>query len=195
MWLPSIIKSFSNEYPNIDLSVTIGDHGDLISALASDRIDLAFMCAPVPNECDFISFLKDPINAVVPLSSPIAAKETVSIRELLDYDFIIPAEGADEDITRVFEPLSIMPKIKYRIKNDEVIIAMIEHDLGISVMPDLIAQRHSAHVSIVPLVEKRYRTLGIAYRKKSTVYPPIKSFLDLSLNFLRTQLAFEIHAT
>jgi DNA-binding transcriptional LysR family regulator len=46
-WLPEFLKAFSNEYPRVNIDLTVDISGDLRNSLLQQDIDLAFLMGPV----------------------------------------------------------------------------------------------------------------------------------------------------
>ncbi len=177
-WLPTIIKTFEEVYPNIQLQLFEGDHGEISTWLNDGKIDLGFLSAPVPSDFDFISLKMDPIFAVLPEGHPLCKEPFVSPAELVKYPFIVPYKGSDEDMWRVLHAENLLPKIKYRVKGDEAILAMVAKNLGVSLMPELFLLRIPDHVVIKRLTKEYFRTLGIAIRSTQNATPAVKKFIE-----------------
>lgn len=185
-WLPSIIQAFSEKYPNIELQLFEGDYGEITTWLKDGQIDCALMSAPVPDGFEFIPFLDDPILALLPQTHPLARHKIISPSELVQSPFIIPSSGSDEDIWRVLVPEGLTPNIKYRVKGDETIIAMVAKGLGVSLMPKLLLHHLPETLVTKPLTPHYFRTLGLTIRSKRQTAPATKKFIQICESVLKT---------
>ncbi|MDO5344214.1 MAG: LysR family transcriptional regulator [Lachnospiraceae bacterium] len=183
-WLPEIVHHFSGQHPQIQLQLFEGDQGELTHWLLDGRIDCALMSAPAPEGFEFCTLRKDPVMAVLPDSHPLAGKEKVCPGELVKYPFIFPYEGSDEDTLRVLKGEKLSPKIKFRIKGDETILSMVSHNLGVSLMPELLLRRLPEHVVIRPLSTPYARCLGLAVRSRRYASPATVKFMEAVQDYL-----------
>lgn len=182
-WLPEIVRSFSQLHPHIQLQLFEGDQGELTHWLQEGRIDCALMSAPAPEGFEFFPLQEDPVMAVLPENHPLAQKKAVSPKELTACPFIFPYEGSDEDALRVLKGEKLSPRIKFRIKGDETILAMISQELGVSLMPLLLLKKLPEHVVIRPLTTPYARSLGLAVRSRKYASPATIHLMEAVENY------------
>lgn len=179
-WLPAIIRQYLGQHPNIQISIHEGVHSDLSKWLLDGTIDLALMSLPVPENIGFILLAKDPILAVMPQNHPLAQYPTVPVDKLTEYPFISPIEGADEDIWLVLDEEKYKPDIRFRIKGDQSIIAMIGEGLGVSLLPQLTLGQLPKTVVAKKLDWPHFRSLGIAVNPRIYSSPAAKAWITLT---------------
>ena len=179
-WLPSIIRQYLEQHPGIHISIHEGVHSDLSKWLLDGTVDLALMSLPVPENIGFIPLTKDPILAVVPRDHPLAQHPTVPVDELLNYPFISPIKGADEDVWLVLNGEKRKPDIRFRIKGDQSIIAMIGKGLGVSLLPQLTLGQLPETVVAQKLEWPHFRSLGIAVNPRTYSSPAAKAWIELA---------------
>ncbi|MDU4889175.1 MAG: LysR family transcriptional regulator [Clostridium sp.] len=177
-WLPPIIKTFEEVYPNIQLQLFVGDYMEINAWLMDGKIDLGILSAPAPKEFEFIPLKNDPIYAVLPEDNPLCNKASVTPSELIKHPYIAPYKGSDEEMLRVLQAENLIPKIKYRVKGDETILAMVSQGLGVSLMPELFLSRIPEHLVVKKLSKEYFRTLGIAISSTQTAAPAVKKFIE-----------------
>ena len=78
----------------------------------------------------------------------------------------------------LLEKAGITPDIKFTGKNDYSIASMVEHGLGVSIMPRLFLSLYDGDYVTRPLVPNAYRNLGIALRSSKDLSPAMKLFLQ-----------------
>ncbi|MBU5585435.1 LysR family transcriptional regulator substrate-binding protein, partial [Enterococcus sp. S181_ASV_20] len=76
----------------------------------------------------------------------------------------------------------VSPQIKFRTWDDYSILAMVEKNLGISILPKLILQRIAFQVETRPFVHPVFRKVGVLYRNKSLLSLASREFLKLYLD-------------
>lgn len=183
-WLPGIIRSFTEKYPHINLQLLEADEGELTRWLIEGKVDCALMSAPAPDGFEFYPLQDDPVMAVLPQGHPLTALPAVDPAELIQYPFIIPYKGSDEDTMRVLIGEKLTPKIKFRIRGDETILAMISQNLGVTLFPELLLKRLPPNVVIRPLTTPYSRSLGIGVRSKKYASPATGKFMDEVMAFM-----------
>jgi DNA-binding transcriptional LysR family regulator len=181
-WMPALLQKFTAMHPNINVQLIEGTTIELQNLFKENLLDLALMSDPAPEGFEFIPLMQDPILAIIPQNHPLASRAVIEPKELIHYPFIIPQEGADEDVWRALNPEKLTPTIKYRIKGDATILAMIAYGLGVSLFPELAILLSSQNILKKPLSTGCSRTLGIVVRSSKYASPAVKEFLELTRN-------------
>lgn len=184
-WMPTIVATFLEKHPNIDLRIFEGTYDEVMAQLVRGEIDLAVASEPAPDNYDFLPLMKDPILAVLSRKNPLARGETVDIRELIRYPFILPNEGADESVRNVMQEEGLTPSIRFRIKGDMATLAMIGQDLGVSLIPKLAILPVWDDLVTRPLREPHFRTLGICIRSLKYASPTAKAFIQETRDYVQ----------
>jgi DNA-binding transcriptional LysR family regulator len=136
-WLPLIINGFKQIHPEVSFNIIDGGYGDIISAVERGVADIGFISTG--NEIDDNTFpiYKDRILAVLPFEHKLASSDSVAVSCFASEPVISLSENTDFDSRRIFEKANIKPDIKYRTADDYAMISMVEHHLGICLMPPL----------------------------------------------------------
>lgn len=178
--LPGILHAFNRQYPGIDISLKEGGADDIVSWLGVNMVDIGFLSLPPSSGLDWIGLARDPLMAVLPGDHPAAGGESFPIRDFEGVDFIISAAGTDYDIHRALETCRVNPNIKYSSMDDHAIISMVNHHLGISILPKLILTDFQDKLTALPLEPFVYRELGIGMRAYSELSPAARRFVGFS---------------
>lgn len=177
-WLPSIIKEFQKDYPNIDYELLSGDYREIESWILEGRVDCGFLRLPTLPEFDTIFLEQDKLLVVLPENHPLVNYEYFPIKALCDYPFILLEKGAKADVSEIFERSNISPKVHFTTWDDYAIMSMVESGLGISILPQLILQRIPYRIVAKELEVPAYRKIGLALRDKKNTSLAVKRFLD-----------------
>ncbi|MGN1266762.1 MAG: LysR family transcriptional regulator substrate-binding protein, partial [Dorea sp.] len=78
----------------------------------------------------------------------------------------------------------VKPDIKYTLNNDFSILSMVEHGLGLSILPGLMLRGRTENVEIRPLKPWSYRKLGLAILSKEDLTPAAKIFIKYAQDYL-----------
>ena len=74
----------------------------------------------------------------------------------------------------------LIPDIRYRIKGDATILAMVANGLGVSLFPKLATLLTNQKILTKPLTTGCTRTLGVVIRSSKYASPAVKEFLFLT---------------
>ena len=188
-WLPGMIKSFSELYPNAEFKLLNGDYHDVNMWLESGSIDIGFVTMPdYPKNCRSVALREDRLLAVLPKDHPLAGLESFPVAAAENESFISLMENSDNDARRALEMAGVKANVKFTTKDDYAIIAMIEQGLGISIMPELLVGQTN-HVRLMPLDNGASRTIGIAIPKDSEENIMVERFIEHIKDWLAKRYA------
>ena len=137
-WMPLMIKSFHEKYPNIRFQIFNGEYNQIATWLRRGQIDCGFLALPCAKEFDTTFLLRDSLTVILPPNHPLRDAECFPVSRLSDEDFISLMEEQDYEINLFLEHLRQSPRIKFEVSSDFAILAMVECGLGISVVLSLI---------------------------------------------------------
>lgn len=126
-WLPSIIKDFHQQYPDVEFIIQQGDYTLTEEWINTGAIDFGFVISN--NEsCDLeITLLKhDNFVAILPESHPLARKSVISLKDIGSEPLIMLDMGKYSLVEEAFKRENITPNIRYRLHDDYGIMAMVE---------------------------------------------------------------------
>ena len=174
-WLPSIIRRFREERPDVDVDIRMADHiRSPYELLAQGKMDVIFVSHQEEESgYEWIHLYDDPMYAVLPKDYPIDGR-----------DFIMPAQGFDKDIMRIFNRVGVKPHILPTAVDDPTVISMVEHGLGVSMMTELTLRGRGDGVLLVPVEPKSARELGMAVRAGEGRQASLQQFLECAQTVL-----------
>jgi len=135
---PLLLAEVRRKHPDLDLKITVGSGERSIALLRSGAADLGLVTVPV-DATDLVSLpaLREELLLITYPAHPLAQKREIRSADLNRQPFILFETGSitrrlvDEFFTRE----RIDPEIVMETENVEIIKAMVEHGLGISVIP------------------------------------------------------------
>lgn len=161
-WLPSIIKNFQRDYPNVEIELLNGDYHDVLRWLEEGSVDLAFIRATDDTDYSYKVLAEDRLMAVLPKSHKYAKNEKFDIKNIDGEDYISLNETSNQDARSSYESVGVKPNIKFTTKDDYAIIAMVEQGLGMSIMPELLLRNRGENVAILELYPHMSRKIALA---------------------------------
>ena len=163
-WLPMIVAAFRSVDPNIEVTIDVGGIPDIYEKLKSDQLDCAFVSyqESLCQGLNYIHLADDPLVAVVPETDDHINR--YPIIDFADQEFLMPSDGFDMDILPILTHIlgKEQPRVRYTNLSDSAIVSMVEHNLGVSLLSELIMQDIHSSVKMLPLDPPAFRRLGIA---------------------------------
>ncbi len=178
-WLPAIVASFRAAEPGTEVTIDVGGIPDIYEKLKNDQLDCAIVSYQ-ESLCQGLQYLHladDPLLAVLPEAD--AHDSVFPIADFASEDFLMPSDGFDMDILPLFSRYlgRVQPRIRYTNLSDSAIASMVEHNLGVSLLSELIMQDIHADVRTLPLDPPVYRKLGIAAGERQMSDRNIRRFI------------------
>ncbi len=183
-FVPFMISGFSKLYPNIDITLSIGNRQEIGSALRGYDLDFAIMGRP-PVDIDMdVRLIGDhPHVIIAPTTHRLARKSRIALSDLAKETFLIrePGSGTRGLMEQLFEAARISPTIGMAMSSNETIKQAVIAGLGIAFL--------SAHTVATELDERRLVTLDVVglpvvrqwfvlARKDKVLLPPARAMLE-----------------
>lgn len=177
-WLPSIIKRFREDYPNIDYEITTRGYSEVERMIADGEVDCGFVRLPTRPAFDTIYLGRDELKVVMAPNHPMAEVDRFPIRALGDYPFMTIDKEGDSDIAGMLEEHGVKIQSNLTTWDDYAVFAMVEKGLGISVQPSLILSRIPFNIVMKSFEEPQYRELALAFRNRDAIPLAASRFVD-----------------
>ena len=170
--LPELLKNFKTEYPNVNVSIVIGN--SLRDWIASDKVDVTIDDVGEAQDNEWIPIMKDHYCAVMPVGI-LPGQKVVKREQLCCYPFILVDDGHTKDY---FRDLEFSETIKFASVDDSSVLSMVKEGIGVSVLPALSVTKHFKGIHTARLDPEFYRPLGISYKKKTTHSFGVEKFIQ-----------------
>ena len=177
-WLPAILASFKKVDPGTDVIIDVGGIPDIYEKLKNDQLECAIVSfeEPLCQGLSYIHLADDPLLAIVPETDDHLG--FFPVEDFADQDFLMPSDGFDMDILPLLSHIGKEhPRIRYTNLSDSAIVSMVEHNLGMSVLSELIMQDIHNSVNALPLDPPAFRKLGIAASERQQNDKVIRRFV------------------
>ena len=167
-FIPELIQSCSVKFP---FAIYNGMTPDILQGLENMTYDLGFCSAQPSSELfEYCPVQKSYVGIVVPKGHELISKEAFTFRDITTYPQIFftrtsPMRKLQEQIYKDYQ-ISAAPACE--AEEIEVILNMIEHGFGISVLPylDIFKNRN---VDVLPLSETKWESTFYAIRRRDGV--------------------------
>ena len=178
-WLPSILKSFGERYPNIEFEVVTGDYyGQSEDWILQGKVDCGFLRLPSVKHLQTYALYRDELQVILPCGHPLADSDPFPAASLSTEPFIFLEEGQDYEISAALDKMGIRPNVRYTAREDRTMLAMVSKGLGISLLPELMVRHSPYPVVACRAPERFYRSIGIAVKDKKALSAATRRFVD-----------------
>ena len=161
-WIPKILQAFHRDYPDIHFKVIEGDEGELADWIQERRVDIGFISRQEEQRYQFLPVME----------------------RFADVPFVTTAYAPGSDIHRVLKQYNLKPDIRYVSINEFSVLSMVEHGLGITLLPGLLLRGRTGNFVCRSLKPRLYRQLGLAYASSQDLSPAARIFLEYAKDFL-----------
>lgn len=183
-WIPGIIQKFRNSHPNILFRIIEGAEDDLPDWIQERRVDIGFLNHQQKHHYQFLPVMEDEMFAVLPHGHPLACQDSIPIEELNGAPFVTTEYTPGSDIYRVLNKFHIKPDIRFLSINEFSVLSMVEHGLGITILPGLLLRGQTGNFVIRQLNPRSFRRLGLGYSSYDDLSPASRIFLEYAKSFL-----------
>lgn len=176
--LPQILSLFKERHPGVEVSVLNGDYAAVENALLENTVDCGFVTLPSRDEFTVIPLIRDRLMAVVDAENPLSRASALDPADLKDHTFIIPAEGSNYNIGKLFAQSGITPRKWLNINDDYAAVVMVRRKLGVTILPELMVRNLPMEgVRSIPLRGSE-RQIGFATHRNRFLSPAVRAFLE-----------------
>ena len=186
-WVPQIMAEYRKVCPDTQVSLTMDGLLELYTAVRDDELDCIMTSydESLAQGLGWIPLWEDELVAVLPENFPLEG-DALPVERFDGTQFLMPSQGADTYILPIFaaSPRKIGPHIITTNLDDESIVSMVEHGLGVSLLSRLVVKGMNYQVKIVPISPKYFRSLGIIVSEKHMHDKNIRRLISCSQNII-----------
>jgi DNA-binding transcriptional LysR family regulator len=180
--LPEPVRSFTAQFPGIELKLHNVTGRDGLAMLRSDDADLAIgSMLEVPDDITYRPVVNFFPKLITPVDHPLAGKETVTLEDIAPYGLILPPRHLST--WRIVDIVFRQHNLRYRVTLEaggwEVIKKYVELGMGISIVTDVCLTGEDK-LACIPLGQYfPKRSYGIVLRRGKFLSPQAKRFLEV----------------
>ena len=176
-WLPEVIQQFRHDHPGVNVDIQMGSVEEVYRWVREDKADMCFASRQEGQTLEWTYLRNDRLVAILPPDYDMQGRETFPVYGFDGQEFLMPSMGVDLDIMRVLNRHGVMPLVRTTQVSDSVIISMVEHGLGVSILSELVMKGRKDNVQAVPMDPPAVRELGIAARPRKELRPLARKFI------------------
>lgn len=186
-WLPQIMKQFKQSFPLIEIKLFEGNYDDIEQWIVNGAVDFGFLSLPASKAFEVIPLKKDKMLCILPDTHPLHQQDKIYFEQIKNEMFIMPKSNIDKDVRKILKNNNVTPEIQYEVEEDQAIIAMVQNNLGISILPEMILYRIPNNVCVINLEGDHYRSIGIASTSLKNISPAAGKFIEYVKSWLNVQ--------
>ena len=175
--LPKLMHEFKKLYPGVNIKLRQGDYTEIRSWIINGEVDFGFINSQAAAGLEIAPIYSDKMVAVLPMSHHLANHTEVSLSELENDPLILLDEGEYSLPLNSFKENGLHPKVEYKIYDELTILAMIQQNIGISLMYKMAIQGYDQNVAVLEVPSIPERQVAIAYTKKDSLSMATKTFI------------------
>nr|WP_239690738.1 LysR substrate-binding domain-containing protein [Bacillus safensis] len=200
--LPGLLKTFCQTYPHVHVQLIEESPRELEKLLLAGKLDLAILSMPVEHESlKTKQMLTEPLLLAVPqaaqpwLSEALneiieqagqkeTSHEIVPFQLLEGIPFILLKEGYGfrQVVTELCRHHGFQPKVAFETSHIQTAQALVKNELGVTVVPKMVAQEDRNQVTYLQIDSCPTRTLVFAYVEERYLTKAAQAFMDLYQN-------------
>ncbi|MDL2207557.1 LysR family transcriptional regulator [Desulfovibrio sp. OttesenSCG-928-M16] len=178
-WLPGLMQGFKEKYPDVQFFLQQQlTYTGVAKLIREGSVDFGFVKTDVADGLHSIPLTEDAMMAVLPVTHALASENTIPLEHLVQEPFILMEAGQYNEVIQYIETHNQKLNIQYRVFDDYTIMAMVENNMGVGILPELILRRRGYNVAVRPLHPPLYRYLGVAYREHGLLPLAARYFID-----------------
>lgn len=186
-FMPFLIPTFHDSYPNIKINLDEGSSLDMTNSLLDFGNELAIIAKVEENpDICFIPFSQEEMLVILSPYHHLASKKTISIGDLAKEPIIMKEKGSGTRklLSEFFSKKSLTPNILMETSNTEFIKQLVQRGDGISFLVKAAVATELREKKLAAVSMKGHKIfldVSIAYLKDQHLSPPAQAFLDTLL--------------
>lgn len=176
---------FYENFPEIKLVFTTAETDAMLQALAHNEADVIFTLDSHIYSEDVVIARESavPLHFVASASSPLASRRNLSVRDLLDYPFLLTEKGMSYRrlLDQKLAELSLEIEPVLETGRTDILARSVEGGLGVSFLPDFVTEDKVREGKLVRLDVKDVDLFiwkQLIYHKNKWISRPLQTFME-----------------
>ncbi len=192
--LPEVFADFKRQYPSVAVNVKRLEHNKILEAVIDNSCDFGVVSMPVPDKrLTVVPIHRDELIVIAPPHHPLAAKDSVTVAEVVEYPLLLPKVGRTRDaLEQLFHDRRLKPIVSMELDSSELLKRFVAVAVGVgfiprsNVLPDLQAK---ALVAMTLADASIQRDLALVFRKDKALSRAALAFIDIAVKIKAAQAA------
>ncbi|YCH08997.1 LysR substrate-binding domain-containing protein [Arthrobacter sp. alpha11c] len=134
--LPAVLEGMAKRHPKVEISITVGDHADLLPALEDGSLDTAIVYdIGLPADVERKVIYQTEVMAVLGADDPLAQEEDIELEALASKPLIMLNTAPSTEYTQLmFAQRGLKPQLGAVVPQIDLVRAMVGRGLGYSLL-------------------------------------------------------------
>jgi DNA-binding transcriptional LysR family regulator len=134
--LPAVLEGMARLHPKVEISITVGDHSELLRALEHGNLDTALVYdIGLPADVERMVIYKTEAMAVLAANDPLAEEADIDLADLVTKPLIMLKTAPSTEYTQLmFAQRGLRPNIGAVVPQIDLVRAMVGRGLGYSLL-------------------------------------------------------------
>ncbi|GAT89653.1 LysR family transcriptional regulator [Paenarthrobacter nicotinovorans] len=134
--LPAVLEGMAQLHPQVEISITVGDHSDLLPALKDGRLDTAIVYdIGLPADVEREVIYETEVMAVFGAGDPLAQHDDIELADLATKPLIMLNTAPSTEYTQLmFSQRGLKPHLGAIVPQIDLVRAMVGRGLGYSLL-------------------------------------------------------------
>jgi len=183
-FLPSELKAFLAMHPHVRVSLEERISTVITKAVSENVADIGLFTLGIPTEnLKIFPYRKDELVLIVPKKHPLSGRRRVSMREILEFDFVGLHSGSwiNFQLMKAATDIGRTMKLRIQVTGFDALCLMVEAGLGVGILPKNTAKpyQRALRVKTIALSEPwANRDLAICVRSYEELSVAAKLLVD-----------------
>lgn len=182
-FIPHLLGPFARRYPDVDITLDIGNRAQIIERLAEGMNDFyVFSHPPDSMSLNMTGFLPNPLVAIAPRDHPLADRRAIDVSELAGQPFLARERGSGtrHALEAWLDRYGVALNVRMTIESNEAIKHAVMSGLGISVLSaHTLAFGGDAGLAVLDVKQLPIRTQwSFAWPERARLSVVARTFLD-----------------
>lgn len=178
--LPALLSRFHAGVPDQEVDVREGTDQQIALWLRRRAVDVGVVTLP-KTDLNTVPLWQDEMFAVLPATHPFAGTRFLPADRLAREPLLMPIGGVEPMVRSALRLAGVEPKVGYRMRDLNALLALVAEGLGVTVLPDLALPRPAARgISVVPLVPTVTRRVALAVPQRAGRSAAVRLFVGMA---------------
>lgn len=185
-FLPDLLQRYHAQFPQVELVLCTATDDGMLQMLTTNQIDLAYTLDHPLLQPTLVRAVDvpEPVCFIAPAGHPLAARDTVSLEELVQQEFLLTERGMSYrdalDQCLAAHGLQLQPYLE--LGSAALLCQMVERGMGLSFLPEYIVRAALAAGTLARLNVPDCRVemhRQLFYHRDKWLTPQMKGFIAL----------------
>jgi len=184
-FLPPVLHTYLLSHPDVNIDLRERMSHVIVRAVTEGQTDIGIIGSTVATgDLEVIPYRVDRMVLAVPDGHPLARLDSIAFADTLDLDHVSlhEASAIHAYLRQICNQMHRHLKLRIQVSNFEAACRMVESDVGVGIMPEAAARRHSRtmRIACIPLQDEwAVRELQVCVRSLANLPPFARDLVDL----------------